>query len=361
MNQRTLFLLVGAGLVGLLYFGDQVYRNYIEKPAADREKQLKKIEQGIDKANDLIAQELSLQKQLDAYEKMSLPFDREVTRTRYQDWLLGLVKSAGFTGTSVDASQPRTLSIERQNPRRNQSDRKVVLVRYSYSLRCRGSLQQLVSLLYQFYRSGHLHKIRSLGLNPSGGGTMLDVAMTIEALALMRTDRDTQLTTAQVNRLQVEDEFHYAGIARRNIFSRTGQDILSRVRVSAITFGQAGKPQVWLKNETDNQSQVYHNDEQVQLDAHRVEVLDIQTGVVLFLIDGQPVTVELGQSLMSPSPAESSDSTPSSTDQPPVPESNKPAENGAETQPAASGSKEPGSDPAKDSQQPSASPEKSAD
>ena len=69
MNPRTLYLLIGSGIVGLLYFGDQAYRTYVEKPSASREKQLAKINSSIEKANDLIAQKLFVQKQLDAYEK----------------------------------------------------------------------------------------------------------------------------------------------------------------------------------------------------------------------------------------------------------------------------------------------------
>ena len=81
--------------------------------------------------------------------KMSLPFDTEVTRTQYQGWLLSLVKSVGLTGITVDASQPTSVSIERQKPKQSQSKRKVVIYRYGYSLRSRGSLQQLVTFPFQ--------------------------------------------------------------------------------------------------------------------------------------------------------------------------------------------------------------------
>ena len=55
MNPRTIYLLIGAGVVGLLYFGDSFYRTYVEKPTADREKKLKKIEDAIENANVTIA------------------------------------------------------------------------------------------------------------------------------------------------------------------------------------------------------------------------------------------------------------------------------------------------------------------
>ena len=118
MNTRTIYLLVGAGLVGLLYFGDQGYRSFVEGPAAEREKRLGKIEDAIDRADQLIGEKLAIEKQLDAYEKMSLPYDTEVTRPRYQGWLLDLVKTIGFKNTSVDAAAPRTISIKRQKPKR---------------------------------------------------------------------------------------------------------------------------------------------------------------------------------------------------------------------------------------------------
>ncbi|MEE2639098.1 MAG: hypothetical protein VX768_00605 [Planctomycetota bacterium] len=300
MNQRTFYLLMGAGVVAVLYFGDQAYRGYVEEPAAEREKQLKKVASGIRKANDLIAESLSVEKQLDSYERMSLPYDTEVTRTRYQGWLLSLVKSVGMTGTSIDAGQPSAITIKRQKPKKNQSKRKLVMYRYGYSLRCRGSLQQLVTFLYRFYRSGQLHKIRSISMNPSSGGTIIDTSLAIEALALVRTERETRLSTELVKRLKHEQESHYVSIARRNIFSRTGSTILQQARVTAITFGKSGKPQVWIKSGTDEPSRVFHNDEKFVIQSHQVEVLDIQSRLVLLLIDGAAVKVSLGHPLAKP-------------------------------------------------------------
>ncbi|MDA7541358.1 hypothetical protein N8639_00805 [bacterium] len=307
MNPRTLYLLIGSGIVGLLYFGDQAYRTYVEKPSASREKQLAKINSSIEKANDLIAQKLFVQKQLDAYEKMSLPFDTEVTRTQYQGWLLSLVKSVGLTGITVDASQPTSVSIERQKPKQSQSKRKVVIYRYGYSLRSRGSLQQLVTFLFRFYRSGQLHKIKSISLNPSGGGTMIDASFVIEALALVRTERETELSTVQVNRLKKEDELHYVSIARRNIFSRTGNSILNHVKVTGITFGKSGKPQVWIKTDPTKPSMVFLNDDIVKIKSHQIEILDIQSNLVLLLVDGQPTKVPIGKAIFEKKEPEKSE------------------------------------------------------
>lgn len=306
MNQRTIYLLVGAGVIGLFYFGDQTYRAYVEKPTRERQTQISKIKNAIGEANDLIAQKLSVQKQLDAYEKMSLPLDTEVTRTKYQGWLLGLVKSLELSGTTIDAGNPVPVTIQRQRPKRNQSKRKTVMYRYSYSLRCRGSLQQLVTFLYRFYQSGQLHKIRSLSLNPSSGGSKIDANISIEALALVRTERETELSAVFVSRMKIDDEKHYLAIARRNIFSRTGSNVLNRIRITGITFGKSGKPQVWIKPDPDKPSLVFHNDEKVSIESHQIEVLDIQTSSVLLLVDGLPTQVELGKTIVeAEQPAES--------------------------------------------------------
>ncbi|MEC9093917.1 MAG: hypothetical protein VX438_14505 [Planctomycetota bacterium] len=313
MNQRTVYLLAGAGLLGLLYLADLAYRVYVEEPTRKRQTQLSKLNKGIDEANDLIAQRTSVQTQLDAYEKMSLPLDTEVTRTKYQGWLLGLVKSLELSGTTIDASAPVPVTIKRQKPKRNQSQRKTVMYRYNYSLRFRGSLQQLVTFLYRFYRSGQLHKIRSLSLNPSGGGATIDANFSIEALALVRTERETELSGVFVNRLKNPDDRHYLAIARRNIFSRTGSNILNQVRITGITFGKSGKPQVWIKAFPNQASMVFHNDEKVTIESHQLEILDIQTSSVLLLVDGQPIQVKLGKAIMeSKKPIESKNSNPKS-------------------------------------------------
>lgn len=301
MNQRTIYLLIAAGVVGLVYFADQGYRSYVEKPAAEREKELKKIRSGIKKAKDILAEKKNIEKQLQAYERMSLPFNPETTLAAYKGWLLSQIKSAGLSGTTIDAANPRAVRIKRQSPKRNQPKEKTVLYRYAYSVRCRGSLAQVVSFLYRFHTSGNLHKLRSITFSPSSGGALIDTSMEIEALAMTRTDRDNELTKEQVRRLKSTELNHYLAIARRNIFSSTGSSPLSRVRITGITFGSTGRPQVWIRMGTDGPTRVFENDEKFDVESHTLEVLDIQSELVLLLVDGSPVRVRLGEPVLPPS------------------------------------------------------------
>lgn len=297
MNKKTVYFLIGVGVVALLYFGDQAYRSYIDEPARKRTGEIEKLDENIDSAKQLISRQSAILQQLEFYEQMSLPRNREVTRTAYQDWLLSLVKSNGLLQTSIDAAEPIPVAIDRRNARANQPKKKTILVRFSYSLSCRGSLNQIVNFLFQFYQSGHLHKIQSLSLNPSGDGKRIDARMTIEALTLNRTERETELADFSVNRLAKSVTTDYSQIARRNIFSRKGDAVLHQVRLTGITYGKSGEPMVWIQTDIGQSSKWYSNEDNVLVDYHQIEILDIQSQIVFLLVDSVPVKLELGKSL----------------------------------------------------------------
>ena len=295
MNKRTIYLLAGAGIIGLFYFGDLGYQAYVEEPIKKLNKKAESIRKSGDKAQSQIDRHPSVLKALESYEKMSLPYTADVTRTAYQDWLLALVKSNGFTGTSIEAGKPLPITIKRRNRKANQPERKVVLNRFPYSLRFRGSLQQFVKLLHEFYSSGHLHKIKSISLNPSSGGSILDISLSVEALSMRRTERESELSNAKVNRLAKDLKEDYLGIARRNIFSRTGDKSLNNIQLTGITYGKLGEPQAWIKLKPEDPAQRFGNDESFEVFAHRIEVIDIQNDLVLLLVDGQPASLEPGK------------------------------------------------------------------
>ncbi len=297
MGRRTIWLLAGAAVVIVLYFGDQGWRRFVDGPARQRERQLSELDQNIKQARDLIARGPEVLEQLEAYARMSLPLDRETTRSNYQNWLLAAVKENGLEGTSVEANLPVSVAIQRRNARTGQPKTKTVLTRYTYSLSCHGSLQQIVQFLYQFYQSGHLHLIRSLSLNPLADGNQVDASMTIEALSLSRTGRETELSEVQVGRLAGDSPEDYFQITRRNIFSRLGDLRLHDVRLTGIAYGKNGEPQAWIQQKPGEPSTLCSNDDILQIGFHTVEVVDIQSISVVLLVDGVAVRVSLGQSL----------------------------------------------------------------
>ncbi len=293
MNRRTKLLVLLLAVVGVGVFGDQGYRRLVEEPARKLEHKSKQLEKQIESAEDVIFASGRASDDLLALEQYSLPYDAELARARYQDWLLSLVEKVRLRQPSVDAGKPIPTSIKIAGSRKP----KEVFTRYSFSLRGRGTLQQVTKLLYEFYQGPHLHKIRTLALNPVSGGKQLDVTMGIEALGLTRCERESELSTATANRLALDDLKEYQSIVRRNLFSSEAAGALRGVKLTAVTFDRGGTPGAWFSAGINARTQVLHRGDSLEIPSHHVEVLDIQRQLVVLEVDGELVRVSLGKSI----------------------------------------------------------------
>jgi len=295
MNQRTKILLIALGLVAAFWIADSGYRNLIEEPSRERAQQIERLGEKINEARETIVANAGAGDRLSELERMSLPYDTEFARARYQDWLLDLVQSVELTGASVDAADPVAVSIRDRDTRKP----KEIYQRYSFALRGRGTLQQVSRLLHHFYQAGHLHKITSLTMNPVAGGRMIDLSASIEALALTRIDRKEELSGESVNRLASNDFADYQAIARRNLFARHGDDTLSKIVLSAITIASNGTAQAWFAV-GDGPTQVLTRGESLEIPVHAIEVIDIIGSRVLLDVNGRVVSLTAGQSVEKP-------------------------------------------------------------
>jgi hypothetical protein len=82
---------------------------------------------------------------------------------------------------------------------------------------------------------------------------------------------------------------------------------LNHVKVTGITFGKSGKPQVWIKTDPTKPSMVFLNDDIVKIKSHQIEILDIQSNLVLLLVDGQPTKVPIGKAIFEKKEPEKSE------------------------------------------------------
>jgi hypothetical protein len=270
--------------VGVAIFADRGYRRFIVAPAAAQEKLASRLADQIKDAEDTVFRNANVIDQLLALEQYSLPYDKELARARYQEWLLALVKKTKLQQPSVDSNPPTTISIRV----RGTSRRREVYQRYVFSVRGRGTLGQVTQLLFEFYQGGHLHKIRSLSLNPASGGNQLDVTMSIEAIGLARCERESELSTLQGHRLAKADLRDYQAIVRRNIFSQEGGAVLRNTILTAVTVDRNGKMGAWFSLGDKTQTQVAH---------HQVVIIDIQTKAVVIEVDGTVLRLPLGKSI----------------------------------------------------------------
>ena len=292
MTPRTRILLIAMGAVGLLWLADTGYRTLVEGPVEERERQVVRLDQQINEARDQIIQSAKAPDTLEYLERLSLPYDPELARAGYQDWLLDLIQRSNLTGASVDAGDPTAVKLK--DPQTGKP--KEVYLRYVFSLRGRGSLQQIVDFMHQFYQGGHLHKITAFSMNPVSQGRLIDFTASIEAIGLTRCEREGELSRELVSRLASSDFHDYQSIARRNLFARHGDATLAKVVVTAITVAAGGIPEVWISRD-GGQTEVCTRGRTIEIDAHSIEVVDILQDRALLDVDGRVLAIRAGQSI----------------------------------------------------------------
>ena len=165
---RNVWLLSALGLIVLAFLGEMGYRRFYEEPLARNEQVKEQLKKRLKSSKLDLAKAKQVVDQLEQLEQKSLPWNAEMARARYQAWLLQLAQETKLVSTSVDAGDP--VAVTRSG--RGRGSRPVEMFkRLSFSLRGRGDLGQVTRFLYGFYRGGHLHKIRTMSLNPIGQGT----------------------------------------------------------------------------------------------------------------------------------------------------------------------------------------------
>jgi len=140
------------------------------------------------------------------YEQRSLPADREVARSIYQDWLLDLAKQVNLEEANVKAPGDYT----------NEG----VFYRLTFNVSGIGHLDQIVAMIQRIYEFDHLHLIRRLTIVPIKDGRKLELAFSIEAAVLPGSVNQGQLTTLMNPWLANGDSHNLIEkITSRNIFA----------------------------------------------------------------------------------------------------------------------------------------------
>lgn len=240
MNDYRKLGLYGLLAVVVLYLGgDWVVVNLWKGPEQDRLRQIAALESDVKKRKDFLQKAREDARWLAYWESLSLPTDLEVARSLYQAWLVELTRYAGLTGPSFNPGEP----VARRG-------------RYyaiAYSVRARGTLEQLCTFLFEFYKAGHLHQIRSVDVSPIMRSDDLDLSLSIEALVLPRADRGDRLSTRTVDiRLASARLDDYRPIAERNLFAvgDPGADPTDHAYLTGISYVD-GEPEAWFTLRTD--------------------------------------------------------------------------------------------------------------
>lgn len=246
------YLLGGVCAVMVVYFGGTwVLDNLLQGPIEEARKTTAKLNAAIEQREKALSKARAYLKVLEIWEGQSVPGDTEVARSLYQAWLVELVSDVGLTSPSVNSTELVS--------------RKGVYNTLSFSVRGRGTLEQLTRFLFGFYQTDLLHQIRSVNISPVLRSDQLDLSLSIEALVLAprgtapSQDQETVFATFRERVWRVSDRLasptlaDYDAITRRNLFGMSGApdpaDFTYLTSVSAVD----GEPQAWFKQRTTDE------------------------------------------------------------------------------------------------------------
>lgn len=288
MNRREQILAAGFGAVALLFGGRWLYNTMYAAPLESRRAETDRLRENIAKRELELARFRKSSQQLKRWRSQSLPSDTEVARSQYQGWLVQLVGQAGWVNPNVDSSEPLS--------------RKGMYGALSFSVRGRGTLEQLTQFLFAFYRADHLHQIRSLSVTPSQRGDELEIALAVDALALVEGDGKDQLASRVSDRLASESLADYRSIAQRNLFG-VGGGAVDEADFAYLTavIEVNGEPEAWFTLRTSGKLLKLRRQQSFEIGPFQGTVAEIEGSDVVLLCDDERWLLSVGENLMQAS------------------------------------------------------------
>ncbi len=293
-KRSSRWLLAALGVVVLAFVGNWAFTRFVEQPRATNERLQEQLNDRINKAKLELKKSKLAVRQLESLEQKSLPWNAEMALEQYQDWLLSMAQDAKLEGTSVDSGRPVpvTKSGRRGTPPIE------LYKRFNFNMRGRGDLARVTHFLYEFYRAGHLHKIRSMGLNPVTNGQEVDLNLSIEAIALPNADRESELSTLVSDELVYDDLRDYQLISRRNFFGNGGaQTAWRQVQLSAVTSDTQGVGEAWFRVTDQKDTAMLQVGQSLLRPSFEVLVVALDDATATVDVDGRLYRLGIGQTL----------------------------------------------------------------
>ncbi|MFN6163642.1 MAG: hypothetical protein ACK6DC_03885 [Planctomycetota bacterium] len=294
MTPRMKWLLAACAGVFGLYMIDALYRNWIEQPQTELNRRIETLSNDLTESKQQQLQSQKTGRRLAEYSARALPSDPMLARSSYQEWLLELVDQHKFAATSVDASQPVPLEIK---SRTKKGKRIRIGHRIDYSLRGQASLAKLAEFLDQFRKAGHLHKIRSLTLNPIGSEGRLDVNLSIQVLSMESSMNESDVGDWTMFSEAQESLKPAAALVRRNPFARGFAKALNDVQLRAITTNREGIIEAWFAADARGSIKKVPAGSNIPLALHEITVVEILRDRVLVNVNQEPQWIQMGESI----------------------------------------------------------------
>jgi hypothetical protein len=214
-SRREKSLAAAIGALLLVTAGTRGYGTY-RQAVELRQATLISAEQALSEARADVQRSQRARHRLQQWRKKSLPTDHDIARSLYQDWLHQELTQASM---QVKELRDTTSGLPRSRPGQTARYRQ-----FTFSVRAQGTLEGLARFLYQFYAAPHLHGISTASLNPTADRRALNLALTIEAIAVPGCQRTDQLAADT----QGPAEGSAPGSLEKRKFKQTLKAILSR-------------------------------------------------------------------------------------------------------------------------------------
>lgn len=283
MKYRKQILWTVLGAILALYAGNWLYENMWRRPLAERYAKTRQMQTYIKRKTAELARARAASKQLAVWESQSLPSRSEVARSLYQAWLLELVDFAGLDNYAVTSGEPL--------------GQKGMYQSISFSVRGRGSLDDLTRFLFEFYSAGHLHQVRSIAMTPVHGSDQLDLSLAIEGLILPSADREDRLSSGTAQRLASSSLEAYQPIVARNLFGiGSSPDATDHTYLTAVNYVN-GQPEAWFDLRSEDRILKLRAGDRLEVGQFKGTVADIEDTDVILDLDGQRWLLTVGENL----------------------------------------------------------------
>ena len=204
MNQRERMLATIVGALLIIAVGAYAW-DWVSRQFRQRHGVISALESQIEERELLERRGQRAETRIRAYQQRSLPGEREMALSLYQEWLLDLVDDVGLADPNVDGQPPRP-----------QGD---VYWQLVFRVGGTGTLDQFTDLLFRFYSVNHLHRIAHMVFKPNRDSNEFTVDMRVEALVVQGAEDRGTLRTGPSDRLAMSDRADYAeAVISRNMF-----------------------------------------------------------------------------------------------------------------------------------------------
>jgi hypothetical protein len=275
----------------------------VEEREADQEARLDRISQ---KSKKLKASRVAAAKLKD-WKLRSLPPDPVVATSLYQNWLVELAKKTLSKPSIAPSAQVQ------------KSRGKDVYQQISVEIKAEATLAKLCDFLYEFRKSGLLHRVATMTLETDQhqGDPALKVTLNIQALVLPDSPERATLIAdpkiAELAHVPAKDRKDYAPLVAKNLFVRgyNGPPIPPRPPGTILPGEEDPRALVWLVSvvSADGVPEAKLRDVSTNKKANLTEgsdfsvagvdgkVVSIGTDFVTLEIKGETFRLELGDNL----------------------------------------------------------------